>query len=271
MVDIRRGLVFGVAAMVGFGAWTRPVTAETTSSEHASLRFDDQVEGAYAHFDVVAYEEKVGIIRMRTLVITYGMSEFFRDAQGQLMTRDVFCHAEHRSNLPFKSTVPDAFTRAIVPRLAPVTLTQTGDGLSLYRPATPTPIGIKLEDPEHESLPMDPHDPRISDDDGDGKPGVTVKLRLSGLYDSEIYIARREIFAYHIHLGDDGIWRGQVRDDSEQLVVGSPLPWLRAQRNPKQHPDRGLSPIELRPLDRAYDCDELMEERDRFFPPEPAL
>lgn len=254
-------------------SWSFLLTSGSTYSqpskiEEASLEDLKALEGRYAHYDIVAYAERVGITPMRTLIITYGFSDFSLEGD-RLVETDIFCHSEHRTNLPFSSNVDDAFTRAIVPKSTEVDVYYEDGQLVVHRPPTPTPIGIDLEDPENTPLPMDPKDPRITDDDNDGKPGVTVDMRIFGFLPGEIYIARREIFSYTMDLQDDGSLLGIVDDDSEQLVVGSSLRILRSNRNPKQNPDKSLSPIMLVPVDASYDCDRLMEDRDLLFPENP--
>lgn len=59
-----------------------------------------------------------------------------------------------------------------------------------------------------------PQDPRISDDDGDGHPGVTATIKIKGLSDLQIYLARLEDFAYEMRLFPDGSLRGHVIDRS---------------------------------------------------------
>ena len=138
----------------------------------------------------------------------------------------------------------------------------------IYRPATPTLNGI--EGDPNEPLSMDRNDPMISDDDNDGKPGVTVAVRLFGLIKGEIYIARREIFANEMTLYSDGSLRGNVIDDSEQLVLGASLAILDTPNNPPQRRDPGLNPIMLIPVSADIaTCEELMANRDSLFPPEP--
>ena len=79
-----------------------------------------------------------------------------------------------------------AYTRswAIDARIARIRLKAQNDQLrqevALLTEETPL-----YEDPTN--------DPLISDDDNDGKPGVTVVVRLFGFIEGEIYIARREI------------------------------------------------------------------------------
>ena len=249
-------------------ASTVSTTTPTADQDPQETELKTKVAGHYAHYDIVAYTAKILFWEMRTLVITYGVTEFKLDDTGRLLSSSRYCHASHKSNFPFKSEVPDAFTRAIIPRDAFVEIRRDQDGLSLWRPETPTPIGIRMEDPD-QPLPTDPRDPRITDDDGDGKPGVTVKIRLYDRFDTELYIARREIFAYALTPQTDGTLSGYVSDHSEQLVLGSPFPPLRKQNAPTQNPDENLSPILLVPIDDSYDCEKVMQERDVLFPAEP--
>jgi hypothetical protein len=168
------------------------------------------------------------------------------------------------------TVVPDAFTRAIAPRRAVVEVGESQGRPQYFRPETPTPIGIRLADP-WEVLPTNPKDPRVVDDDHDGKPGVTVQLKLFGLYNAELYIARRERFAYLLTQQRDRRLAGRVLDASEQLVVGAKPSVLAKPNSPVQAKDGNLSPILLVPVDETLDCDGLMAARDTYFPPEPKV
>lgn len=251
------------------GPWPTPGELAPPSAEVQA--FKQSLVGVYGHYDIVAYSEKIaGLAEMKTYVITYGISELSLADDGRLIAKDRYCHASHKSNLPFKSEVPDSFTRAIVPRTVEVQIRQTDGQLFMWRPETPTPIGVRLADPM-QPLPKSPRDVQAVDDDGDGKPGVTVRIKLYNRFPTELYIARREIFAYALALQPDGKLTGYVSDHSEQLVLGSPLVFMRSQRDPKQHPNLDLSPMMLVPIDANYDCEALMEQRDQLFPPEPAI
>ena len=263
-------LAFGLCFPPSAFSKVASVTSEAPASAAEELALKEKVVGRYAHYDIVAYRARVLFWDMRTLVITYGITEFRLDDTGELVSSSRYCHASHKSNFPFKSEVPDAFTRAIVPRSARVEIRRDNGMLTLWRPETPTPIGIRMDDPD-QSLPKDPKDPRIADDDGDGKPGVTVKIRLYDRIDTEIYIARREIFAYALTPQLDGTLTGHVSDHSEQLILGSPFPPLRRQNAPTQDPNPALSPILLVPIDETYDCEKVNQERDVLFPPEPSV
>ena len=59
-----------------------------------------------------------------------------------------FCHADAGSDQNIEVTISDAATRAIVPVATPVEVTEVDGKLHVVRPATPTAIGIKIEDPD---------------------------------------------------------------------------------------------------------------------------
>ncbi len=264
----RRALLSALALVVGW-CGALPVAA-TAQEEPADLAlFAAKVAGRYAHYDIVAYTEPLVLGAMRTLVITYGFTDL-AVVDGQLTSTESFCHAEHKSNLPITTTVADAFTRAIKPSHTPVAITYERGQYRVWRPETPTALGIVLADP-NEPLPLDPNDPRIVDADADGKPGVTVHVKLGGLVPVEIYLVRREIFAYDLRWQADGRFVGVVHDRSEQLVVGASQAALAAPRRPVQESDLAKSPVLLVPVGSSYDCERLMQERDRLFPPVPRV
>lgn len=225
------------------------------------------MEGHYAHYDIVAYEGETANGPLSTFIVSYGFTDLVIE-DGELVAYDRFCSAEYIANQPFDTIFSDAATQAIQPPGAIVDVYQEDGVWKLWRPATPTLNGI--EGDPNVPLSMDRNDPLISDDDNDGKPGVTVLVRLFGLIEGEIYIARREIFANEMSLFSDGSLRGSVIDDSEQLVIGASLAILDTPNNPPQRRDPGLNPIILIPVSDDIDtCEELMAIRDSLFPPEP--
>ncbi len=238
--------------------WVAPANKEEAKSAMA---------GHYAHYDIVAYEGETANGPLSTFIVSYGFTDLVIE-DGELVAYDRFCSAEYIANQPFDTIFSDAATQAIQPPGAIVDVYQEDGAWKLRRPATPTLNGID-GDPSV-PLSMDRSDPLISDDDNDGKPGVTVVVILFGFIRGEIYIARREIFANEMALYSDGSLRGSVIDDSEQLVIGASLAILDTPNNPPQRRDPGLNPIILIPVSDDLDtCAELMANRNLLFPPEP--
>ena len=252
------------ATSTTIAANTTATTAPTTSGETV---LGAELVGRWAHYDVVAYQDDT----LKTLIISFGFNDF-TEVDGQIIDQGSFCFSEQRTDQPIETSLSDAATQAITPPPTPVQVDVVDGTLRVQRAATPTPVGIRLDDPENEPLPTDPDDPRIVDDDGDGNPGITVSIKVTDELTGELYIARREIFAYEAFLTETDLLTGTVTDDSEQLVIGASDPiFSSSPANWAQLPDPSKSPIILRRVDADWDCQRLAAERDTLFPPTPEV
>ena len=254
-----------VASPTTVSAATTQPSLPTTSEPEPAL--GEELVGRWAHYDVVAYEDDT----LKTLIISYGFNDF-EMVDGQLIDQASFCFSEQRTDQPIETSLSDAATQAIKPPPTPVEVDVVDGVLRVQRAPTPTPVGIRLDDPANELLPTDPNDPRVVDDDNDGNPGITVTIRVSDELTGELYIARREIFAYEAFLTEPDLLIGTVTDDSEQLVIGASDPiFASSPANWEQYPDLSKSPIILRRVDADWDCDRLAAQRDALFPPTPVV
>jgi hypothetical protein len=239
--------------------WNQPQDVEAAK---------ESIVGHYAHFDVVAYEDATTNTPMRTMIVSYGFTDFYLE-DGNLYQRDEFVHAEQKINQRFiESGFRDEAVREIKPRVQQVDVSFVDGRWHVYRPATPTLLGID-GDP---SLPLsqDPNDPNITDPDKDGKPGVTVDITIGKIIKGEIYIMRREIYSDHLILHSNGTLYGHVEDSSEQFVIGASLKILEQSSNAIQYGEIGLNPIQLIPISSDINTpEELMKHQHRLFPEEP--
>ncbi|MBN1953153.1 MAG: hypothetical protein JW801_18250 [Bacteroidales bacterium] len=238
---------------------TQPADLESTRNA---------IVGHYAHYDVVAYEDATTRTTMRTFIISYGFTDFYLK-DGKLMQSDQFVHAEQKlSKKNAKSVFSDKAVQAIKPRIQEVELYKENGRWHIYRPATPSLLGIK-GDPL-QPLSKDPNDRNLTDPDQDGHPGVTVQISVGRFFKGEIYLTRREIFSNYLTLNNNGTLSGYVVDRSEQFVVGASKKILYQESNSIQHPDMGLSPVLLVPVDpNIGSFEKLMQIRDEIFPEEP--
>jgi len=244
--------------------WEDSNSATTQDIEQAR----EAIVGHYAHYDVVAYEDTTTKTPMLTFIISYGFTDYYLE-DGKLMQADRFVRAEQKlNNLKASSSLSDKAVQAIKPRVQEVELTLKDGRWHIYRPPTPSLLGIS-GDPL-QSLSTDPTDPNFEDPDQDGNPGVTVKISVGKFFNGEIYIARREIFSNYLTLNSNRFLSGYIVDESEQFVIGASKKILRQASHSVQYPDMGLSPILLVPIDPEIDtAEELMQIRDEIFPEEP--
>ena len=228
----------------------------------------EAIVGHYAHYDVVAYEDMTTKTTMRTFIISYGFTDFYME-DGKLMQSDRFVRAEQKlSRKNAVSVFSDKAVQAIKPRVQEVALYRKDGIWHIYRPESPSLLGI--EGDPYKPLSTNPDDPNLTDPDQDGHPGVTVEISVGKFFRGEIYITRREIFSNYLTLNSDGTLSGYVVDRSEQFVVGASKKILNQESKMIQHPDKGLSQVLLVPVDPNIDSlEELMPIRDEIFPPEP--
>jgi len=228
-----------------------------------------QLVGHYGHYDVVSYEDSTTQSPMFTFVISYGFSDFYLDSVGDLIQSHSFLRASHKINQKLTSSeFSDEAVQAIKPINHKVEVSLKDGKWHILRPPTPSLLGI-TGDPS-KPLSKDRNDPNLSDPDGDGNPGVTVKINIGKIIKGEIYITRREIFTHNLTLHNDGSLTGYVKDDSEQFVVGATLKILDQASNNFQLPSKGMNPILLVPISNEINTlEELMAIRDEIFPKEP--
>jgi hypothetical protein len=267
MGSVEAGATEVTAAPTASTATTAAPTPVSTAPGGSERLLGGELLGRWAHYDVVAYGDGL----LKTLVVSYGFNDF-TEVDGQIIDTAQFCFSEQRTDQPIETSISDAATQAIKPPSTPVAVDVVDGTLRIRRSATPTPVGIRLDDPATETLPTNPDDPRIVDDDGDGRPGITVRIRVSDELTGEVYLARREIFAYTALLIEPDVLSGTVKDDSEQLVIGASDPiFTTSGANWVRHPDLTKSPIILRRVGLDWDCDRLAAERARLFPPTPDI
>lgn len=88
-----------------------------------------------------------------------------------------------------RTSVPEAFLRALRPRAYAATVTEAG-GAFRYRADTGVEI-VGWDPSMASSLPRAADDPGAADTDGDGAPGATLRLKVAGLGAQRIFVAQR--------------------------------------------------------------------------------
>ncbi len=174
------------------------------------------------------------------------------------------CHVTSSAGDAVTTIIPD-----VVPRTTPATtsalaFTGTADNLAFTRGQTVTLVGVHLDDPADE-LPTDATDPRIFDQDSDGKPGVTVSLE--GIASGDLYLVQRDTSDYSAGtVGAAGRLHATFTASSEQSVVDASNPLLRQPlaRTPETDPAKNY--VDLVRVDTAYDCDRAVAEADTLLP-----
>jgi hypothetical protein len=163
---------------------------------------------------------------------------------------------------PARTVVPDAFVSALpeVDRRAVIgdDGTYTVDWLTQVH-------GARLTDPENDALPTSADDPRVIDQDEDGRPGLTV--RVTGLVDGEVYVAQRGRDRMVGRLADGRV-DGLVEWTSEQAVLDAEVELLRTPVPSRPEPDPAAHVFGLRRLPAGATCADVVVSAPALFGPD---
>jgi hypothetical protein len=99
---------------------------------------------------------------------------------------------EEDPGAPTHVTIPVAYEKTLAPFTRTGAYVAPGDGgaASLFMPEFAQVQGAHLADPANGALPTTAADPQVFDQDGDGNPGVTIKL--GGLVSGDLYVVQRQ-------------------------------------------------------------------------------
>lgn len=231
------------------------------------LPADEQMlVGTYAFKEVVAIlQETPGSpTPSPSLTSTLGLAEIRNDGHGHLAIEERFCHLEiGMSGSPVTVTIDDAFTRTIGPITGPLVRTDNATP-TWHRAEVPTPVGAHLVDPVNDALPTTADDPRVFDQDADGKPGVTT--HVGGIITGDIYNVRRERYAFDLSPGKDGKLGGLMNDHSESVTIGATNDFLLMPLAVTPDPDVNKSRVDMVRAAATLDCSALVRMAGTLFP-----
>lgn len=164
-----------------------------------------------------------------------------------------------------KTEIPEAFLLSLSQMTWTATLEASGEGLRFVRPWVTSVNGARLEDPENEPLPTSAADPRVLDQDGDGKPGLTVRVRVMGLISGEVYVVQRDRSRLSGTVVSPDAVDGLVEWTSEQSVLGASNPFLLGGAAARIDPVPEHSFFRARRIAEATTCADLRETAGILF------
>lgn len=169
------------------------------------------------------------------------------------LTDERLCALSTSSPTPFVHTrYPKAFLTAMSggSRMARLE-TGTAGRVRMIQPRSTEVRGAKLGGVD-EPLPVEPEDPRVIDPDGDGHPGLTV--RVEGLARGELHLVTRGWTRFDAELRADGTLSGPLAWSTEQQVLGVTHWMLKDPPASRPHPDPDRSWYGLVPLPTPLPC-----------------
>jgi hypothetical protein len=251
----------GARADTGATDASTPVVVPDIDAGDSGIVVEEDVAsmviGLYAERLVTATVSDVPILGKNSTVSTsYGLATIARAGSGIKIT-ETGCHVDVKSSANVTTTISDAVPASVPPTDNELRVWLDGGTLRFARLGKAIPVGVKLSDAEAEALPTQAADPRVWDQDGDGHPGITVKI--GGIAAGDIYVVQRQRSSYEGTRGPDGSLGGPLIDRSDQSVVGASNPLLN--QNVAATPDDpAKNSVKLVKLSAPLDCAKLMAD-----------
>ncbi len=179
------------------------------------------------------------------------------------MTTEVCDIQVHSSVDVIETKIPKRFVAAMGVVKRPAKLVERDGKFEFRVPQKYEVLGVKLRVPKSEHLPTGADDPRIYDQDKDGKPGMTV--RVSGLIDGSLYIVHRGWDRLLGTITGKNRIAGKVQWDLEQVVVDSTSVFLGNPPDSRAHPDASKNHFRMRRVNKGADCQTILQRRASLF------
>jgi hypothetical protein len=183
-----------------------------------------------------------------------------------LVQRWTYCATEIDNGSPAASTViPDAFLVSLGEASAEATLDASFSPTTFVQPWTTEVRGAALNDPERDSLPTRADDARVVDQDGDGKPGLTVKVSALGIISGEVYVVQRVRTRLVGALVAPDRIEGLVEWSTEQVTLGATSFLFLSELPSRPDPIAGNSSFVMQRVDPAWECADILAHRVELF------
>jgi hypothetical protein len=188
-----------------------------------------------------------------------------RESDGGLVVESRYCHIEQEPLGRVRTSLGPRFVAAMPSWEASLTRDSESEDAGAMRLAEAVMVlGARLDDPADDALPADADDPRITDPDGDGNPGVTVEV--SGFVSGQVYVVQRLVRGLLGTATPDGRATGTVIGTGNQVVIGASNAILKTFTPRFEHnPDPKRNTFVWLPVPDGSTCESVMAGRDRLF------
>lgn len=212
--------------------------------------------------DIVVYPFVGEKTRSTTLVIIVEMVQDGRE----VAVRETHCLADIDDGTAMVTTeIPEAFLRSIGTVERTAVLEPNPAGWRFILPWGTEVHGARLDAPVNDPLPITADDPRVVDQDGDGKPGITVGVRILGLISGEVYGVQRLWKLLEGTVVTPDLIRGLITWTNEQVTIGASNPFLNTSGDARIDPVRERSYFVAIRVPVGMSCEDLKESwRDLF-------
>lgn len=186
-------------------------------------------------------------------------------SEAGLTVESRYCLVEQEPLGRVRTSLGPEFVAAMPAWESPLSIDSSGDGESVRVAEHVMVLGARLDDPAGDPLPTDPDDPRVTDPDGDGHPGVTVEV--DGFVSGQVYLVQRLVRGFLGAPRSDGSIAGTVVGAGDQIVIGASNAILKTFTPKFEHnPDPKRNTFVWVPVPGETSCESVVAGRDQIFP-----
>ncbi len=176
-----------------------------------------------------------------------------------------YCAATFDNGSALTTTINPTFVRSLPAVASQGSLDPFALPVTFAQSWTTELHGVRLEHPETDPLPTDPNDPRVFDQDGDGKPGITVHACALGVITGDVYVIERLRTRIEGQVASSDRIEGQVEGTVEQVILGASNALFLGSIVSRPDPVSSHSRFVLQRMDPAWTCDEILSHSAALF------
>jgi hypothetical protein len=128
---------------------------------------------------------------VRTSSSAFGLAVITRTPSGELAITERACRVTFDRSTLGQTSLEDRAVQSVAPATAALRFVRVGAAWRWQRPARTLAVGWRPTTSAEEMLPGAASDPRVYDADGDGNPGVSVRIQ-SGIVNGFVYVVQAQ-------------------------------------------------------------------------------
>ena len=176
------------------------------------------IRGSWAQAQVTTTKAEIPVIgELVTTTTSFLLTKIERQGSDYELVEEVCSITLTGGSDAVTTIISDEFAKGVSGQRRAIKWFRDGDSLRYEQPKSWRSSGAKLDNVSKSKLPTDTKDPRLTDPDSDGQPGLTVKIR--GAIDGELYVVERSWSILKGKMDGRGELHGNIKWHSEQSVI----------------------------------------------------
>ncbi len=182
-----------------------------------------------------------------------------------LVLSSAYCSVGFDNGTVLTTRVDQTFTRLLPPVVTAAALDDSTSPARFCQSWSVELHGVRLACPETDALPTDARDPRVFDQDGDGKPGITVRVAAFGVLTGDVYVVQRFRTRLVGAVVSEHRIEGHVEGVVEQVILGATDAVFLGTLTSRPDPVAERSPFVLVRIDAETSCATILSCSEALF------